>query len=166
MYQQPSPTCTACSEDALIREVVSPDNEPQPDNEKTTSGLTKAVADLADGFVSIPIRHEEYRPGVVYEPVRIPADDYTSILNRSATAPTFVRGLMPYFFEKDVLRRSNYEGTTVLRQDQEPLKKDKLDRRLVMSLLDQAELEYSGHVFDRKSFSKIRASINDKCRHT
>lgn len=101
---------------------------------------TKPVADPTDGFVSISIRHEEIQPGVVYELIRISAEDYG----------------------KDVLRTSNFDGTTVLSKDQEPLKKVKLDQRLVLSILDQAELEYPGHNFDWKWFTKIRALINDK----
>lgn len=147
-----------------VATVNTTDNAPQEPSKKT--GITKPAAKLMDGFVSVPIRYEEIRPGMVYDPVRIAGDDYVGLLNRSATASSFARGLMSYFFDKNVLRNSNFDGTTVLRKDQEPLKKDKLDRRIVLSILDQAELEFPGHVFDRKSFTKIRAVINDKCRHS
>ena len=97
--------------------------------------------------------------GPVYNPVAIKAEDYAGLRKRCITALTFVWGLMGHFFEPDVLKTSNYEGTQVVTKNG-LIQKDRLDRRLIMSVLDQAELEFPGQVLNQKSFSEIRSQLN------
>ena len=62
------------------------------------------------------------------------------------------------------MKKSNFDGTTVLSKDGQ-ITKDRLDRRLLMSMLDVVEREFPGEV-KGKSFVKIRSVVNDKCRHS
>lgn len=123
----------------------------------------RANLNLRDGKVCVAIGHEDINPGDVYPEVEIPADEYDTIRGRCRTVTAFVRSLIGYFFTVDVLRKSNFAGTTVVTKDGQ-VKKHQLDRRLVLSMLDHAELEFPGEVRG-VHFAKLRDVINDKCRH-
>lgn len=131
---------------------------PVPHGEHPRPNLT-----CRNGKVFIAVGHEDINPDGVYQDVEIPADEYNTIRGRCRTVTAFVRGIIGYFFTVDVLRKSNFAGTTAITKDGQ-IKKDQLDRRVVLSLLDQAELEFPGEVRG-VHFAKLRDVINDKCRH-
>lgn len=143
-------------------------NERQPNLQPLPRGDTpprRPDLNRRDGRVSIVVGHEDMNPDRVYQDVEIPADEYDTIRGRCRTVTAFVRGIIGYFFTVDVLRESNFSGTTVLTKGGQ-IKKDQLDRRLVLSMLDHTELEFPGEVRDGHLVKpKLRDVINDKCRH-
>ena len=116
--------------------------------------------------VIFPNRHEtQGPPGRVYEPVRISAAKFDEMKVGCSTPTNFARNLIVYFFDAETRESANFNGTRVLTK-QGLVQKNRLDRRIVLSMLDQVEFQFLGCTTDKEQFSKITDAINDKCRHS
>ena len=116
--------------------------------------------------VIFPIRHED--DGAhdrIYEPVRIPTAKFDDMKVRCSTPTNFVRNLLIYFFDAETRKSANFNGTRVL-ANRGWVHKNRLDRRIVLTMLDQVELQFPGSTTDKDQHSKIVVAINDKCRHS
>ena len=70
-----------------------------------------------------------------------------------------MRGLMPFFFSANIMKKSNFDGTTVLSKDVQ-ITKDRLDRRLLMSMLVQVLASLRCSMFLKKRMErKLHLSI-------
>lgn len=96
--------------------------------------------------------------------VQIPRREYDRIFNRTKTATSFVRQLLPYYFSKDELQSSNFDGGVVLSATGKTMKLA-LDRQRIGALFRQVETEFGGSTSGKESQRKLREAINDKCRH-
>ena len=116
--------------------------------------------------VLFPIRHEtEGPPNAIYEPIKIPTSKFEELTVRCSTPTNFARNLLIFFFDQETRKASNFNGSRVITA-RGPVQKRRLDKRVVLTMLDQVELQYPGSTADRTQFSKLVDAINDKCRHS
>ena len=116
--------------------------------------------------ILFPIRHEtEGPPTAVYDPIRISSSSFDSMKLKCTTPTNFARNLMVHFFDSETRKISNFNGSRVLTA-QGPHQKRRLDRRIILTMLDQVEMQFPGSTTDKTMFAKLIESINDKCRHT
>ncbi len=85
-------------------------------------------------FILFPIRHEEEGPGNIYQPIRIPTGKFQDLKNKCTTPTNFARNLLVYFFDPETRRSSNFHGTRVITTEG-PMQKQKLDRRITLTML-------------------------------